>query len=76
MTKNLISLVAVGNSTGATFKQELLRAAGFAKGDILRAQVEPGRIILVRDDDTYDETLALGRTSFARYPNTYKALAK
>ncbi len=69
-------LVSVGNSTGATFKQDTLREAGFVKGDVLRAQVEPGRIVLVRDEDAYDETMDLGRESFVRYANAYKAPAK
>lgn len=70
------SLTQIGNSVGTTLKQDVLRAAGFAKGDALRVQAEPGRIVLARDDDAYDQTLALGRESFVRYAEAYKALAK
>lgn len=69
-------LGTVGNSAGVTLKKDVLAEAGMARGDDVRVEAENGRIVITRADDAYDETLALGRESFQRYPNAYKALAK
>jgi putative addiction module antidote len=62
----------IGNSVGLTFRAEQLREAGFARGDEIAVEAQPGRIVLTRADSTYAKAMEALDLCMARYDATLR----
>ena len=66
----------IGNSDGLTFRAEQLREAGFARGDEIAVEAQPGRIVLTRADSAYAKAMEALDACLARYDATLRRLAR
>ena len=66
----------IGNSDGLTFRAEQLREAGFARGDEVLVEAQPGRIVLSKADSTYAKAVEALDACIARYDATLRRLAR
>jgi putative addiction module antidote len=66
----------IGNSDGLTLRAEQLREAGFARGDEIMVEAQPGRIVLSKADSTYARAMEALDACLARYDATLRRLAR
>lgn len=66
----------IGNSDGLTLRAEQLREAGFARGDEVVVEAQPGRIVLTRADSAYAQAMEALDACIARYDGTLRRLAR
>lgn len=67
---------AFGNSLGVTLNKDVLATAGFTKGDEVRAEATPDRVVITRQDSDYAKAMDGFRKASVRYPGAMSELAK
>ena len=71
-----LKLIPIGNSTGAIFPKEILRALGVGQGDTLFPVRTPNGIELRRADPEFVEEMELAREIMRERRNVLRELAK
>jgi putative addiction module antidote len=66
----------IGNSDGLTLRAEQLRDAGIGRGDEVRVEAKPGRIVISRVESPYAQAMDALDACMARYDGTLRRLAK
>ena len=76
MIADVARMRQIGNSDGLTFRAEGLRHAHISRGDEVRVDYEPDRIVISRPGSVEAECRELYEELVHRYGRTLDALAK
>lgn len=70
------SLQRVGNSTGVVFPADILRDAGFERGDEILVCADGGQITITKLDPDFDRLIAAADRFVSAHANALKKLAE
>ncbi len=69
-------LQKIGNSTGVVLPADVLKAAGFARGEEVIVHAERGRVTLTLLDPDFEDLCAIAESVVADHANALRKLAE